>query len=187
MSTVVLILAAGRSLRFGSDKRLARLSDGRTLLDATIDSVRNSGLEFLVCLREDDDTLSKRLSDEGIPHLKCPGSKRGMGNTLAAGVSRVRDRDGVLVTLADMPWISPDTYRSVASTLAADTISRPVFQGTPGHPVGFGSDFYDELVSLCGDTGAREVLVRHPRAIRSLEVSDPGILRDVDRRSDLHC
>ena len=37
MTAGVLVLAAGRARRFGSDKRLARLPDGRRSIDALLD------------------------------------------------------------------------------------------------------------------------------------------------------
>ena len=52
-------------------------------------------------------------------------------------------------------------------------------------PVGFARTFFEELSSLKGDAGAREVLKQHPDRIALCEVDDPGVLQDIDQPSDL--
>ena len=64
-------------------------------------------------------------------------------------------------------------------------IAAPVHGGERGHPVGFGAQLRDELLALDGDNGARAVLERHRRDVRLIACDSPGVLFDVDRRSDL--
>jgi len=45
--------------------------------------------------------------------------------------------------------------------------------------------FYEELSSLRGEDGARQFLERHPDWVTLFEVDDPGVLRDIDKPSDL--
>jgi len=181
----VLLLAAGQSGRFGSDKRVARLPGGDTLLDATIAAVRDAGLPLLVCLRPDDDALAAQLRARGVDCVPCARAGEGMGGTLAEGVAHVRHWDGVLVALADMPWVRPATYRGVAAMLALAAIAVPVQGRRRGHPVGFRAELFAELAALGGDAGARRVLERHARQVFEAAVDDPGIHRDVDRATDL--
>ena len=42
-----------------------------------------------------------------------------------------------------------------------------------------------ELVALDGDQGARAVLDRHRDALRLIDCEDPGVLYDIDRKSDV--
>jgi molybdenum cofactor cytidylyltransferase len=51
--------------------------------------------------------------------------------------------------------------------------------------VGFSARVRDELLRLSGDSGAKAVLERHRDAIRLLESDDPGVLLDVDLKTDL--
>lgn len=185
MSVGVLLLAAGCSRRFGSDKRLALLSDGRPLLFAAVDSVQRSELPLRVCLRPGDDLLRQRLLAVGVAVLECRLADRGMGATLAEAVAQLADWHGLLVALGDMPAIRPDSFRQVAAALTADAIVTPTFQGQSGHPVGFGRDFFSALASLDGDIGARDLVGHAGSARRRLPLADPGILRDVDFPVDL--
>ncbi len=185
MRAGILVLAAGRAERFGSDKRSAALPDGRRVIDALLDNLRASGLPLLVCLGEDDNELAARLTRDGLDCVRCARAAEGMGGTLAEGIAHVGAWDGALVALADMPWIAPDTYRRVAAALTRDTICQPAFAGSPGHPVGFGAAYFNELAQLAGDVGGRQLLRRHAGCVQRVAVDDPAIHRDVDRPEDL--
>jgi len=51
--------------------------------------------------------------------------------------------------------------------------------------VGFARQWGKRLSTLTGDEGARRLLTASPEDIVCCEVDDPGILRDIDQRSDL--
>lgn len=185
MNVGILVLAAGRSTRFGADKRLAKLPGGRRVIDTLLDNVRASGLEFTLCLGAHDNRIADQLREESVQCIYCGRADEGMGGTLAEASGHIPGWDGVIVALADMPWIAPDTYLEVATRLSAKRICVPVREGRRGHPVGFGSDFYAELRSLGGDTGARHLLKKYTETVFELPVNDVAIHRDIDFPSDL--
>ncbi len=185
MKVGVLVLAAGRARRFGADKRLTRLPDGRRVIDALLDTLADSGLPLLVCIGRDDRELATHLAARQAPWVYCRRSGEGMGGTLAEGVGHVRDWDGLLVALADMPWIEAATYRAVARALSQADLCVPVFAGRRGHPVGFAARHYPELARLGGDTGARALLEKRAASVREVAVRDPAIHRDIDLPADL--
>jgi len=181
----ILLLAAGKAERFGADKRQALLPDGRTVLETTLANARASGLPLLVCVGEGDDALARHLHRSDIPCRRCSRAAEGMGGTLAEGVCHLPGWEGVLVALADMPWIAPASFLAVAEMVAKDCIVVPLCDGRRGHPVGFGRDFFSGLAALGGDAGARRLLDAHPDRVRELPLADAGIHRDVDFPSDL--
>ncbi len=174
-----LVLAAGASRRFGSDKR-GYLLDGRPMLARTLEAVQAADLACRVCLGPEDGYIPLMLGLPGLEFIECPNAASGMGATLADGVRACTDWDALLVVLGDMPWVTPDTYRNLAAALERDAIVQPEFEGRPGQPVGFGADFFPELMALEGDIGGRDLLRRHPQALRRLPVGDSGIHRDLD-------
>lgn len=185
MRAGILLLAAGTGRRFGGDKRFARLPDGRFLLEATLDTLGATGLPLRVCLRRGDTGAQALLEERGMDWLACPGAERGMGRTIAEGLRGAPAWGAVLIALADMPWIAPDTFVAVAGRCAVGRIVAPVFEGRRGHPVGFGADYFEALARLEGDRGARELLSQYADRLEELPVDDPGILRDVDELADL--
>lgn len=185
MNVGVLLLAAGSAARFGADKRLAELPDGRRVLDATLANILASELPCIVCVAERDRELADALRERNIAALRCERAGDGMGSTLAEGIGGIPGWSGTLVALADMPWIAPETYTRVARQLSERRIVVPVIDGRRGHPVGFGRAFYTALSSLAGDTGARSVLEAYSDAVTELPLADVAILRDIDVPDDL--
>jgi molybdenum cofactor cytidylyltransferase len=186
-----ILLAAGYSRRFGSNKLLQALPAGSQ--DAGVPIGLASARHLLEALpgsvavvRPRAQKLGKLLADAGCDTVVCKNSGEGMGATLAAGVRASADAHGWVVALADMPFIRPETIRTVAKALSEGaTIAAPAYHGERGHPVGFARRFLDELSGLKGDAGAREILKRHPDWVTLYEVDDPGVLRDIDKPSDL--
>ena len=176
----VLILAAGRARRFGSDKRQHRLADGRTLLETTLAAYRAVFPKPLVVLRPEDAAWADRLA-EAVP-VYAQDADLGMAHSLAAGVRAARRWDFLLVALGDMPCIQPGTLRRLQAAMTGpERIVQPIHRGLPGHPVGFGRAHYDALERLTGDQGAKNILQAHQEKIFAVPVDDPGVLQDIDR------
>lgn len=186
-----ILLAAGYSKRFGSNKLLQALPAGspdagvpialaaaKRLLEVLPDSI--------AVVRPRAQKLAALLRDAGCNTVVCRNAAEGMGTSLAAGVRAAADAEGWIVALADMPFIRADTIRAVVAALEnGAAIAAPAYRGQRGHPVGFGKACYEELASLSGDQGARELLERHAASLALCETDDPGALRDIDRPSDL--
>lgn len=185
MKAGALVLAAGYSRRFGSDKRRFQL-DGIPLLARTLASVQAAGIHCRVCLRPGEGNLRLELGMPDLECIECPGAMRGMGATLADGVRACGDWDALLVVLGDMAWIAADTYRQVFDALSAERIVQPAHNGRPGHPVGFGSRFFSALEALDGEQGGRDVIRENAPALLQIPVADPGIHRDLDKMPDSH-
>lgn len=181
MTTVALLLAAGFGKRFGSDKRRARLADGRTLLVASLANARAVFDEVRVVLRAEDDPIELDLPVD-IPLVRCIDADSGMGRSLAAGAASLDDckTDSVAILLGDMPWLAESTLRMLLEQATAQRIVFPLHAGQRGHPVLFGRAFWPELLQLQSDEGARAVLQAHRDAWHPVVVDDSGVLRDVD-------
>lgn len=169
----VLILASGRGERFlasgGTTHKLQALLAGKTVLQHTLDAVKASGLPW-------------HMEDVGHP---------GMGDSIAAAVSKTPDANGWLVLPADLPLIQPATLLQVAEALQTNEVVQPCFvsdveQGgveQRGHPVGFGVVCQQNLLNLRGNKGAAVVIYAY--AAMKLIVKDVGVVTDIDAVDDL--
>jgi molybdenum cofactor cytidylyltransferase len=186
-----VLLAAGYSRRFGSNKLLHPLPAG--LPDAGVPVALASARHLVEALpdpiavvRPRAQKLGKVLREAGCTTVVCRNAAEGMGLSLAAGVRAAKDAYGWVIALADMPELRPETIRVIAGALhEGAAIAAPSYRGERGHPVGFARRFFDELSTLRGDAGARDILKAHPDWVTLYEVDDPGVLRDIDRPSDL--
>ena len=183
---VAILLAAGAGRRFGGEKLLHPLDDGVAIAAHAARNLLAAVPDVLAVVRWGDFPLYEMLEQEGCRVTMFQGAGRGMGASLAHGVAESRGADGWVVALADMPRLSPETVRRIVSELEAGAlIAAPVRNKERGHPVGFGAKLREELLALDGDPGARAVIERHRGEVRLVECDDPGVLYDIDRKTDL--
>ena len=184
---VGILLAAGRSRRFGADKLLQPCPMAARSPKPPQASCSRPAIErWPWSAPHGSGELVERLRAAGLELVAAADAEHGMGATLAAGVSAVPEAAGWVVALADMPAIHPASIAGVVQALRSGaSIAAPSYQGRRGHPVGFAAQWFAALVSLTGDSGARSVLDAHPDHLTCIEVDDPGVLFDVDTAADL--
>ncbi len=207
---VALVLAAGRARRFGSDKRQACLPDGRSLLQAVLQTQLQACGEVRVLLREGDEWGQDLCAQLGVAWQVVPDADQGMGHTLAAGLRALVAEeaagaggdpiasqsapqvgpqgahrfDAALIALADMPAVQPDTVQALIGAFHQE--GRPAWPwhaGRPGHPRLLPRSSWSALLDLKGDEGARQRL-DWSLATR-VDVPDAGVLVDIDTPGDL--
>lgn len=196
MNIAALVLAAGSARRFGSDKRLHPV-DGVPMLTKTLTTYRRVLDAVAAVVRPGEAEVVDLVRTAGCQVVEASDAALGQSRSLAAGVAAMTagldsapatDRsaslglDGVIIGLADMPFVEADTLRRLldAMTEHPDAIVRPRCGGRAGNPVGFPKRLFDELQRLQGDAGARQ-LVAGSEDVVYVDVDDEGVLLDIDR------
>ncbi len=192
-----LILAAGEGKRFGADKRLAVLPDGRPMLEATVGLYRQIFPAIRVVLDDESQRLEARLIRSNLlmadEIVQSAHSRRGMGATLADGMVATQSWDLTFIALGDMPFVRTRTLEQL-HRLALDTstgahaqrrILLPMHRMQGGHPVAFTPGFYEHLACLDGARGARDLVQENQQVVTRISLNDPGILWDIDVPEEL--
>ncbi len=185
----VVVLAAGRSERFGAGRhKLAQPLGTSSVLAQTLACAIASHMRTVVVTTAAFvDVARSSVAARDVVVLPDVASDAvaslGMGTSIAAGVSASPDSSGWLVLPGDMPLIRPATLLAVARALDHHPVAYAQHRGRRGHPVGFAAELYGELTALNGDEGARRVIARYPAF--AVDVDDPGILVDIDTADDL--
>jgi len=159
-----VVLAAGGASRFGSAKQLAQL-DGAPLLEHAIRAVEAvPAIEKIVVVLGARSAEIRAGVDFGSAEaVVCEDWDSGQAASLRCGIAAVQDAEAVVVTLGDMPRITPQViarFADLADEFGEHTRARGVFDGAPGHPVALGSAYFAEISELRGDVGARDMLKR---------------------------
>lgn len=182
---VGILLAAGAGTRFGGDKLLARLPDGRGVAETACANLRDGVDHVVAVVRAEHEVLAERLRAAGAEVRCFEQAHLGMGASLAYGVAGAMQADGWLIALADMPMIASADIRRVADALRnGAAIAIPVHEGVRGHPVGFARRFGDELCALHGDSGARQLIERHAGEVSTVPLADDANRQDIDTPQD---
>lgn len=181
-----ILLAAGSSQRFGSDKLTQALPNGDRVAARACRNLAAGVDKVVAIVRPGNETVVACLQAEGAEVQVFADADKGMGSSLAFAITNSRTSSGWLIALADMPWIMPATICQVADYLrdGADIVA-PCYQGRRGHPVGFSGRFADPLAALSGDGGAKLLIRKHPDLLHVIDCDDAGVLRDIDQPADL--
>lgn len=189
----LIVLAAGASRRFGSDKRFASLADGRCLLERTLaECSRLSTQRYLVLESEREDTLSLAMRYDYIPVI-AGRAGRGMGASLAAGVAALPpDVSGCWVCPVDLPVLEVSALQPLVDRLLAEeagagaSISAlaPSYEGKRGHPAWISTQHFAVLKALDADQGAR-FLWQVGSGGECQPVDHPGVVLDADTPEQL--
>jgi len=184
-----LILAAGGASRFGSPKQLAEL-DGVPLLQHAVSAMVDvfAIKRAVVVLGARADDIREAVDFRGAETVVCDAWADGMAASLRCGIEALGDEvDWAIVTLGDQPRITPQVISWVTDEAAAagDWVAavRTTYDGEPGHPVALSRWLMDEVRSLRGDVGARELLAAHP--VLTVEAGRDCRPGDVDTPEDL--
>ena len=179
--TVPIILAAGTARRMGSNKLIADLG-GKPVLVHVIDAVEAAGLgPPLIVLGHAAEAVRAVVGARCANFVDAPGYRGGMAHSIAAGITALPpEAVATIICLGDMPFTDPRILRRLAAGAAADAILVPVHAGRRGNPVLWGSAYFQQLASLRGDVGARQLLDMFADRVSMIDWSDDSIHVDID-------
>lgn len=191
-----IVLAAGGSSRFGSDKLLHPVTLHGVTMPLAAHSLQpwlETFVHITVVVRPASETFCRvietalgKTKSAAIRWTVCTDAAQGMAFSLACGVRANRDAGGWLIGLADMPAVPAGAIAGVRNALLAGAnLAAPSCDGRRGHPVGFASHYLEELLALEGDKGARLLLERDIANVVHIITGDDGIFADIDIPSDL--
>ncbi len=157
-----------------------------------------------VVLRQGEQAIGERLQQQSrqqstkqrgeLQLVYAADAALGMGHSPTSGATALlRSADTAdyayfFVALADMPYVRAQTLAVLLKAAAADeyTILQPQYNQQPGNPVLFAMEHAKALTALQGDQGARAFIRHHAKQRLLVDVDDPGVLKDIDRPSDIN-
>lgn len=178
MSIEGVVLAAGCSSRTGVNKLLLPWREA-TIISACLQSMLTVCSRVIVVGGCRIDELAEHLAGQSrIRLVYNKNYHQGMFSSVRQGIGEVVSERFFLCP-ADYPLIKGDTYRALASRRGPIVI--PTCQGRPGHPILLSSRLITDIAG--GSYSSLREYLRDKARIY-MEVSDPGILRDVDTLED---
>ena len=180
-----ILLAAGNSTRFGSNKLLQAYDAQYSLVQHSALSLSQALSNSIVVVRPDDHALIQQLRAIDMPIVMCHQASAGMSTSIACGIEYTQDASGWIIALADMPLVKTSTIQQIAQALASQEIVAPYYQEQRGNPVGFSASYRQQLLNLKGDRGARDLLVKNDSRIHRINTEDKGVVCDIDTPDDI--
>ncbi|HBT32252.1 MAG TPA: hypothetical protein DEB15_05175 [Pusillimonas sp.] len=184
-----VVLAAGSSRRMGAHNKLLLPYRGMPMVrQVVLQALASYCSRVVVVLGHHAPEVQQALSGLSVQFVHNAEYAQGMGNSVAAGVSRVPADEGAIICLGDMPRVNAQVLNMLIDAFQADErneICRPRYKGQAGNPVLWGPSFLPALSRLQGDEGARGILQAHDAYVCWVDVETDGVLHDVDQPNDL--
>ncbi len=179
-----IVLAAGGSNRLGQPKQVLPFR-GATLLDATLQMVRDCGFDqLLVALGGNVEVIRTTVDLAGTEVVENREYATGCSSSLRTAMARVDPRaDGVVLLLGDQPGVRADTVRELIGTAGSAEIGVCRYRDGLGHPFWFGRSRFADLTRLHGDKAIWKLLHSGRFDVTELGV-DHSIPLDVDTWTD---
>ncbi len=184
---LVAILAAGEARRFGRPKLLSRVG-GKTLLQHCQHRLQRAlpATPTVVITGRFHHRLQRSHRRPHTRFVRNAQWQTGMGSSLkcAAAVAQQQNAAAMLLVLADQVALAPHHFsrmtarcRRSPARLAATRHRRAL-----GPPALFGEEYYQALMGIANNRGARSLLLKHRQ---QLAVYSSRRAIDIDTRRDL--
>ena len=192
MKLAAIILAAGRSRRFGSaDKLLAPFGDAPILRRTTIAVVRSGFFDIVVVTGMVNHERRAAVADLGVRFVTNTDADDGQARSIAWGIGALATEcEGAMIVPADMPALTPALLlRAIDAfeTWRGERIVHFAIDGALRPPVLWPRALFGELAALRGDGGGRNVVARHASLAQAIDISADAAWRldDIDTHDDL--
>jgi molybdenum cofactor cytidylyltransferase len=189
-SVAAVVLAGGQSRRMGSiNKLLAEIGGKPMLRHVALAAVGSKAKPVVVVTGHDAERVEAALAGLEVRLTHNPDYAVGLSTSLRAGLRALPDDvDGALVCLGDMPRLtSAHLDRLIAAFEPSEgrSIVVPTVRGKRGNPVLWARAFFEPMLQLEGDVGARHLIGEHHERVVEVAMEDDAALTDVDTRDAL--
>lgn len=188
MKTGIIILAAGNSSRLGKPKQLLSYKS-KTLLKIVEEAAIQSGCTpVIVVLGAYATEILKQENHPEITYITNDSWQEGMASSISAGltalVAQYKHMEQVILAVSDQPFISSEVFLGLVEK--HEQSKKPIvassYAQTTGTPVLFNKTYFDQLLSLSGNNGAKHILEAHPEDVAIISF-EPGKI-DIDTETD---
>ena len=176
----VILEAAGNSTRFGSNKLLHIMDDGRPMIASIFDAVRPLDVYKKILVTQYDDIAEMAA---GFDVVMNDRPDLGISRSMQLGLAAAGDADAYMFCVCDQPGLSTSTIKKLIEAYKKGTagIVSLAWQGKMCNPKIFSSRYREELMRLSGDTGGRQIIASHEDDILLVEASSEDEVKDIDK------
>lgn len=178
---VGIILASGFSTRMKQNKLLLP-AEGMPLVERVVRAASLSSLDESILIFRDK-SVQEIGGKYGFKTVYNGSSKTGQSAAVKLGVSEASEGvSGYLFLVGDQPFMNEKIINRMLEVHLEhpNRILAAIYRGEKGNPVLFPVSFREDLLSLTGDTGGRQIIKQFPDKVVEVAFDDELAGIDVD-------
>ncbi len=181
-----VILASGRSLRFGENKLITKVNS-KSLIERAISCIEKECFHKKVVVSRFE-SIRTKAEDCGFRFIENSHPEYGISHTIKLGLEYTKDCDATMFMVSDQPLLKKESVSKMLDFYNdnKDFIVSMGHNGKRGNPCIFPKDFYDELFSLEGDNGGSVIIKKHSDMLKIFNIESKEELYDIDTKEDLY-
>ena len=180
MKIGIVLLAAGKSERFGSNKLLADFA-GKPMICRALETMH--ALEAArKCVVAGSEEIAALAGAYGFDVIINREPELGQAHSIALGVGAMREMDAVLLMVADQPLLRAASLEGLVSAFAASGRGIACLRDRThrGNPAVFAARYMPKLLAISGDRGAKGILRAHEDDLLVVDCLGGDELSDAD-------
>ncbi len=189
VSIAGIILAAGLSTRFSGNKLLANHKDKPIIRWVAEAALASQLSQVVVVLGHQTAEVGNALANLPVNIVVNPDYQQGQSTTVITGLNAVQaDHQAAMYLMGDQPLIETAIIDELinAYTNSRHAICYPSYQNKRRNPVIFSDAFFNDILALKGDTGARAIIDTNPDRAFAVDYDSEQPFLDVDEENDLN-
>lgn len=183
----IVLLAAGKSSRLGQPKQFLVFGNKSLVKKAARTALEITG-KVIVVTGAFKEKVEGELSGLPIDVVYNKDYEEGIASSIRTGLSslikKFGDIKGVIFIVCDQPYLNSSVLKQLIdkTTEPNNTIVAAIYAGTVGTPVLFMRTFFQNLLELKGDNGAKKIIKEHINDVGTIDFPQGEI--DIDTMED---
>ena len=188
IKVAALVPAAGSSRRMGTDKRRLAHPQGGVVIEVTVKTLRQAGLDPVVVVLEPDSPCAGLAGLANTIQVVNPTPELGMLSSIAAGLAALPPEIAAVA-------VQPGDHVFAPAWAMARQLQRFIEQRPPllipryaerrGHPLWIARELFAEAAACDHNVGLRQLVHRHGDRALEMPFELPDADADLDRPEDL--
>lgn len=177
-----IVLASGQSKRLGFDK-LAYIINNKPVIEYLFDELNKIDFDEIIIVTNNKDVKKPK----NYKFVDNPDYELGMSSSIKHGLLNAKHTNDYMFFVGDQPLLKSHIIQKLIQNMKDNKIVLPIVDGVNKNPVIFPNKWRDDLLTLSGDVGGRQIIKSNPKELTKVTFSrdEQHYFFDLDNTCDL--
>lgn len=180
-----IVLAAGQSSRMGDHNKLFLKVGERSMIQQVAANLADSEVDSVfVVTGHEKERIRRELKNSSVTFVHNREFAKGLSTSLRTALAQLPNEfNAALICLGDMPFVDSLHINALIDAfdpMTEQSICVPTYQGKRGNPVLWDRRYFQEMMEVQGDVGAKHIIGEYEDSVIEVEMDGVGVLTDLD-------